>query len=250
MASAPSGIPRYHQIAQVLRSRLEARELGHEGAFTTEYSLCAEFGASRTTIRHALGFLKREGLLTSRPGVGTHGTPAEAVNRAVRPSGDPLHGMLKRRPRIVEFGKVAPPPLAAKFFAIDDGSPVLRITRVHDLDRMPLSVVRTYLPARLATGAARSEWRKPMHDLLRERFGLRLHRSVHTLRLARAMADIAALLEISLADPVLHIQASTYLADGAPIRWTENFFRENRYEYVAKMEWPVPDAQLRDTTRQ
>jgi GntR family transcriptional regulator len=98
------------------------------------------------------------------------------------------------------------------------------------------------LPANLAVGVPRSAWRQPMHDLLWERFGLRLKRSVHTLRVARAMADIASLLEIGLADPVLRIQASTYCVDGQPIRWTENFFREDMYEYVAEMEWPAPRA--------
>ena len=72
--------------------------------------------------------------------------------------------------------------------------------------------------------------------------------SVHTLRVARAEADIASLLAIGLADPVLHIQVSTYLADGRPIRWIENFFRENRYEYVAEMQWPAPNARRRKPT--
>jgi GntR family transcriptional regulator len=243
MTAIPSsGIPRYHQIAQVLRSRLEARDAGEAGPFATEQALCEEFGVSRTTVRHALGFLKREGLLTSRTGVGTSGTRAPIASRVVRSSGDPLHGMLKSKPRIVSLERTAAPAPVAKFFSIDTGEAVFRITRVHEIGPTPLSVVRSYLPADLAVGVPRSAWRQPMHDLLWERFGLRLKRSVHTLRVARAMADIAALLQIGLADPVLRIQASTYGVDGRPIRWTENFFREDMYEYVAEMEWPALDA--------
>ena len=119
------------------------------------------------------------------------------------------------------------------------------LTRVHDLDGAPLSVVRSYLPAHVAAGLERSAWRQPMHDLLLERYNIRLHRSVHTLRVARAMADVASLLGIGLADPVLRIQAATYVADGSPIRWTENFFREDRYEYVAEMDWPATPASPR-----
>lgn len=248
MPAAPSSIPRYAQIAQVLKSRLEARETAEAGPFATEHALCAEFGVSRTTVRQALGFLKREGLITSRPGVGTNGTATEIFNRVVRSSGDPLHGMLKSKPRIVSLGRAAAPAAVAKFFSLEPGEEIFRITRVHDLDAAPLSVVRSYLPTELAVGLSRSAWRRPMHDLLWERFGLRLARSVHTLRVARAEADIASMLAIGLADPVLRIQASTYQADGRAIRWTENFFREDRYEYVAEMQWPAPHVRRRKTT--
>jgi DNA-binding GntR family transcriptional regulator len=240
--AAPFRTPRYAQIAQVLKSRLAARETAGTGPFATEHALCEEFGVSRTTVRQALGFLKREGLITSRAGVGTNGTATEIANRVVRSSGDPLHGMLKSKPHIVSLGRAAAPAAVAKFFSIQPGEEIFRITRVHDLDAIPLSVVRSYLPAQLAVGLPRSAWRRPMHDLLWERFGLRLARSVHRLCVARAEADIASMLAIGLAEPVLRIQASTYLADGRAIRWTENFFREDRYEYVAEMQWPAPHA--------
>jgi len=236
----PSSSPRYARIAQVLRARLEAHEASRDGPFATEQALCEEFGVSRTTVRNALGYLKREGLVTSRRGVGTNGTAAERPHRVVRSSGDPLHGMLKSRPRVVALGRVAASAPVANFFGFETGTPVFALTRVHDLDGEPLSVVKSYLSAHLERGVPRSAWRQPMHDLLWERFGLRIARSVHTLRVGRAMADIAGLLRVGLADPVLRIQASAYLADGTPIRWTENFFREDRYEYVAEMEWPAP----------
>jgi len=248
MQAAPSTTPRYAQITQVLRSRLESRQAGDAGPFATEQALCAEFGVSRTTVRRALGLLKREGLLESRRGIGTSGTPLEIANRAVRWAGDPLHGMLKSKPRIISLGRVPAPAVVAAFFGIAPGALVFGLTRVHDLDGRPLSVVRSYLPARLAAGLDRSAWRQPMHDLLRERRNVRLHRSVHTLRVARAMADVAAMLGIALADPVLRIQASTYVADGSPIRWTENFFREDRYEYIAEMQWPAPRVRTSKAT--
>ena len=245
MSPASSGIPRYAQIAQVLKSRLESRDGAHGMPFATEHALCEEFGVSRTTVRQALGFLKRAGLVTSRPGVGTTGNAI--ARRVVRSSGDPLHGMLQSKPRIVSLGRVSAPAVVARFFGIAPDAPVFHLTRVHDLDASPLSVVRSYLPAQFALG--RSAWRQPMHQLLWERFGLRLARSVHTLRVARAMADVAEMLAIGLADPVLRIQASTYLRDGTPIRWTENYFREDRYEYVAEMSWPAPRRRGRERAK-
>ncbi|MEO8923316.1 MAG: UTRA domain-containing protein, partial [Caldimonas sp.] len=122
------------------------------------------------------------------------------------------------------------------------GAPVLQVVRVHDLEGAPLSMVISYLPAALAGDISRTALRQSTHQMLWHLFGLRQKRSVHTLRIARADADVALRLGIGLAEPVLRIQSSVYLDDGRPIRWTENYFREDRYEYVADMEWPDPST--------
>ena len=76
----------------------------------------------------------------------------------------------------------------------------------------------------------------PQHELgLAPRFS-RAPRAVDR----RADARIAALLGITIADPVLYIQSSVRLAGGRPVRWTENWFREDRYQYTAEMLWKKP----------
>ena len=239
-----ASIPFHHQIAQVLRLRIES---GAWGEGVTEQVLCEEFGVSRTTVRQALGSLKQEGLLHSQRGVGTRGVTPVPKTRVVRSSGDPLHAGVKSRPRVVSRAMTAAPMPVASFFGFEPGSPVLQVVRVHDLEGSPLSVVISYLPAELADGITRAALREPTHQMLWRCFGLRQQRSVHTLRVARADAHVASLLGIGLAEPVLGIESSVYLADGRPIRWTQNFFREDRYEYVAEMEWPDPSPMTRQT---
>jgi len=237
-----SSIPLHHQIAQVLRSRLESGVWPAGGPLATEQRLCEEFGASRTTVRQALSQLKQAGLLESRAGVGTRGVAPPVKRKVVRASGDPLHAALNSKPRVVSLGEVPCPPAAAAFFGFAPATPIWHFVRIHVLDDKPLSVVDSYLPAHLGAGLTRTALQQPMHELLWERFGIRLKRSVHTLRVARADVDIASMLGIALADPVLRIQSSVYLAGNKPIRWTENYFREDAYEYVAEMEWPAPGS--------
>jgi GntR family transcriptional regulator len=237
-----SSIPLHHQIAQVLRHRLESGAWAAGAPLATEQQLCEEFGASRTTVRQALGHLKQAGLLESRAGVGTRRGAAPPTPRVVRASGDPLHAALDTRPKVITLGEVPCPPAAAAFFGIAPGSPAWHFVRVHMLEDAPLSVVDSYLPAHLGRTITRTMLRRPMSEILWEEFGIRLTRSVHTLRVARADVDIASMLGIALADPVLRIQSSVFLAGDQPIRWTENHFREDRYEYVAEMEWPDPAA--------
>ena len=243
MADVPyhSAIPRYHQIAKTLRLQAAAGGLGSRGGIVTEAALCEEFGVSRTTIRHALALLKQERVLQSHRGVGTRllqHTPRRTLSRS---AGDPLHGGLGSEPRIVSIERALPPPAAAAFLGLASGERATKLVRVHDLDGEPVSAVITWLPAAFGRGVTRTALaRHTLHEVLLRHFGVALARSVHTIRVARADATTASLLGIALADPVLHIQASAYLKDGTPMRWTDNYFNEERYQYTAEMDWGNP----------
>lgn len=236
---AASSVPLHHQIAQVLRARIESGRWS-SGAPQTEHALCEEFGVSRTTVRQALAQLKQAGLLQSRRGVGTHGV-APSKTKVVRSSGNPLYASLNTRMRVHSVGLEPAPAQVAAFFGIPQGGAVLRFVRVHELDGASFSVIDGYIPARFATAFTRATLKSgSVHELLWKRFRLRQSHSVHAVRVARADTEIAGLLGVALADPVLRVQSSVYLSGNKPIRWIENFFREERYEYVAEMDWPHP----------
>jgi GntR family transcriptional regulator len=231
-------IPRYHQIAQVLRQRV----VGGEARGFTEQALCAEFGVSRTTIRQALGMLKRDGVLASRRGVGTRLLETEPRRLPyTRSSGDPLHAGLGTKARILAVTRTVPSPEIAAFLKLAGGEQAVRIERLHELGGEPLSLVVSYVPPFLAKEFTRATLKeKAIYEVLWERFGLVQKKSVHTIRVARADERVASQLGIALADPVLYIRSAAHLEDGQPIRWTDNWVREDRYQYTAEMTWKKP----------
>lgn len=243
MASPPfhAAIPRYHQIAQQLRLRAASGALAGKAGLT-ERALCDEFGVSRTTVRQALAELKKDGVLQSRRGVGTRYIgPGLARRPYTRSSGDPLHAELGTKPRILAVEKAPPPEEVRKFLGLVAGEAALRIDRVHDLDGTPLSMVVGWLSARFAPALTKAALRqKTLHEIVWERYRLLQKKSTHSLRVARADARLASQLGIALSDPVLHIRSLVHLDDGRPFRWTDNYFREDRYEYTAEMLWKKP----------
>lgn len=233
--SSPAAIPfsqsapLYHQIALTLRARAEA------GGLATEQQLCSEFGVSRSTVRQALGLLKQDGLLQSRRGVGTRFMPHTPARRLTSSIGDPLHAGLGTVERLVSIDRVEP-PAEVRTFLKADGEAIARLVRLHMLEDEPLSVVITYMPARYAPKSLKQS----VHEFLWQRHGLLQKRSVHRIGMARADTMVAPLLGVGIADPVLHVQASAFLDDGRPIRWTDNYFREERFAYQAEVEWKRP----------
>ena len=209
----------------------------------SEIALTAEFGVSRTTIRQALEVLKRQHLLQSRRGVGTRFVRTPETPKVVASSGDPLHSALGTTVRMLASEQVAAPVDAAEFFEIAVGSEICRIERLHELDGEPLSVVVSYLPVAYAAALTPEALRKPLHEALWERFGVAQKHSDHAIRVARADEALARVLQIGLTDPVLHVRSAVRLDDGRPIRWTHNYFREDRYQYVAEVIWQPPRGQ-------
>jgi GntR family transcriptional regulator len=76
--------PRYLQILEVLRSRLEEGRYPVESSLPTESELCEEFAASRYTVREALRRLVEQGMVHRRQGAGSVVTAARPQARYVQ----------------------------------------------------------------------------------------------------------------------------------------------------------------------
>ena len=77
-----SPLPRYAQLADVLRGRIE-RGLWRTGQRLPSLDeLVAEFGLARVTVRQAIEMLAREGLVSPQQGRGTFVTARPTRERA------------------------------------------------------------------------------------------------------------------------------------------------------------------------
>ena len=236
-------LPLYYQLAQIFKARVTAEGGPADGRLPTEHELCKEFGVSRTTVRQALALLKTGGLLSSKRGVGTFLSAARRSELAIKVTGDSLHHGLGTKIRVVSLDLIDPVDRVADVLAGSASAKVLRVVRIHELSGVAVSVVISYLPGELdAIIAAKDLETTTMHELLWRKVHLKLEKSVHTIRIVRADEKIAPLLHVSLAEPVLHIQAEAYLDTGRPIWITDNYFREDSYEYRAEMLWGPPTS--------
>lgn len=64
-------VPRYRQIANIIRRRIESGELQPERPIPSEAQIMQEFGVARATARHAAELLRNDGLVVKVPGLGT-----------------------------------------------------------------------------------------------------------------------------------------------------------------------------------
>ena len=76
-SSAPARAPAYsHDLANLILSRCERPDAAPGGQLPTERRLAAEFGVTRTMVRHALAVLEADGRISREVGRGTFLRPA------------------------------------------------------------------------------------------------------------------------------------------------------------------------------
>jgi DNA-binding GntR family transcriptional regulator len=64
-------VPRYRQIANIIRRRIESGELQPERPIPSEAQIMEEFDVARATARHAAELLRDQGFVVKVPGLGT-----------------------------------------------------------------------------------------------------------------------------------------------------------------------------------
>ncbi|WP_329013306.1 GntR family transcriptional regulator [Micromonospora rifamycinica] len=77
----PAEQPRYRQIADELRRRIDSGTLPAGASLPTEVELMEQWGVARGTVREAIGLLRAEGLITTARHRGSHVRPRWPVRR-------------------------------------------------------------------------------------------------------------------------------------------------------------------------
>ena len=133
---------KYRQIADDLREQITTATLPPGSQLPTEPKLAASYGASRSTVRLAIGLLIQQGLVETRQGIGTYVTQPPT----------PLTVVLSRE-EDWRAGQTADAETAAALDIAEGTQVVLRRTQRY-LGTEPWSLVVSSYPAGIVKGTA------------------------------------------------------------------------------------------------
>jgi GntR family transcriptional regulator len=157
---------KYKQIADDLREQITTGTLPPGSQLPTEPELAAATGASRSTVRLAIGLLIQQGLVETRQGIGTYVTdPAtpltvvlsraedwragEPADTALQPTGEPASWPATQKYQAETAGATA--EIAAALHLPPGTLIVVRRTHRY-LDKDPWCLVVSYYPADIVKG--------------------------------------------------------------------------------------------------
>ncbi|MFF4775366.1 GntR family transcriptional regulator [Microtetraspora fusca] len=222
MSSEEYAPPKYVQIVQSIRRRIEDGTYAPGSLLPSETQLVKEFHVSRPTVVRALQVLQLRGVIEREHGKGSFVKAAPPV--AVEENSRPGRAVLDRAEAdengvLVNAGAHPAPGSVAKLLGVPEKTPVMmRRVLFRDADR-PIDLVTIWCLAELAdgTGLGSSDLLAvSIRQHLQEAKGLKLEHVAERLSARHPSADEAKLLELRKTAPVLGVLASVYNGGGRP----------------------------------
>ncbi|MEV4891511.1 GntR family transcriptional regulator [Nonomuraea sp. NPDC055795] len=147
--------PKYAQLVQTLKRRIESGDYLPGSLLPSEHQLIQEFGVSRPTVVAALRVLREDGWIESQQGKGrfVRGRPAMASVERSRPGQAYLvTPETESSGEVVEVGAVAVPHRVAALLELEPKSKAFLRRRVVTRDGEPSEVVSVWMASELSQG--------------------------------------------------------------------------------------------------
>ncbi|HEU0237475.1 MAG TPA: GntR family transcriptional regulator [Candidatus Limnocylindrales bacterium] len=234
--------PQYRQIEVALRQRIATLRPG--ARLPSDAELCAEFGVSRMTARHAMQRLAEDGLVDRLPGRGSYVAERPAHRRANRLM--TFSQEMRRAGRVpssrILAREIRPASMAeAASLELVPGQPVVVVRRLRRADGDPIAIESAVLVGACADAVMTADLEHgSLHETL-GRAGIVLRRGTATISAAGATADDAELLGIRPGDPLLVERRVIVDGHGRRIEATESRYPADRYGLIVQFDVEVPD---------
>lgn len=228
-----SAVPLYQQLETLLRARIDSGEWAPSQRIPSENELNRIYGLSRMTVRGVLNKLTSEGVLTRAPGKGTYVAPADKIS-AVSPAYRGIREQLEVRgyaitTKLISLTEQVAPEPVREGLGLADGEEVVAITRLRLVDGEPLSVHRSFVPARLAPGLGDLDVvGEQLCVVLEDTFGLAMHDVAENLEAVAAGSTDAEHLHLGKGQPVLQLTDVISDAGGLAFEYSTIVFRGDR----------------------
>jgi GntR family transcriptional regulator len=196
-------LPRYAQLADVLRGRIERGIWGPGTRLPSLEQLIEEFSLARVTVRQAIDMLHREGLVLPQQGRGTFVTARPARPRAIK-----MQTSLRELAQVYRHDKPKLTLLeeseAMPVIGMDEGLPAPRYhfaRRVHSRDNIAYCVISIYLDDRVFRRAPRRFRRETVIPVLLD-LEVDIAHAHQSVTISAADTEVAAHLDVPVSSPV------------------------------------------------
>ena len=234
-------IPKYFQLANILRQKIENGEFNSQNAIPSERQLEEQYNLSRPTIRQAIDLLERQGFLYRVHCKGTFVSPPKLQKGMLELtsfSEDMRNRGLEPGQRILEFSYVKPSAKISHQLEIQDPDfQVLRIKRLRYGNDEPIGLQDSYLALSKEQTITREEieTKGSIYAILQEKFGIYPTEADETLEVTLATPEEAELLQIPVGSPLLLNERTLWSQDRKAIEYVSILYRGDRYKYFMRL---------------
>lgn len=233
-------VPLYNQLKELLRAQILAGIYPAETQIPSESELGNLFKVSRITVRQALGDLQKEGLIFKIHGKGTFVAKPKAFQNVTRLQGlaeSLAHLGYEVINQILGATIVSADARIAERLHLLEGSSVVEIKRVRLINREPISLEISYLPAALGEKLQRADLvTRDIFLILENDYHLTLGHADLAIDAVLATSDLAKALNVNEGAPIMRIERLTHTAAGEPIDFEFLYYRGDAFQYRLRID--------------
>jgi GntR family transcriptional regulator len=235
-----STIPLYLQLADHLRSQIEARTYPPGSRLPSERELAEQFDVSRMTARQALLQLAQDGFIASHVGKGTYvcqpriaqelnflSSFTEDIHRlGMTPSSRLIRAALERSDKEI-----------AGHLQITAGSELVILSRIRLADAKPIAWEVCHLAHRVCPGILDEHdfSRESLYQVLRDEYDHQLTWAEQWISARMPTEDERENLQIGHQTPVLSLTRVTYTERNRPVEYVSSVYRGDLYQLRTRL---------------
>ncbi|WP_094546136.1 GntR family transcriptional regulator [Petroclostridium xylanilyticum] len=224
--------PLHLQLEEILRHKIENKELIPHQAIPSENELSRQFNLSRMTVRNVITRLVSDGMLYRVPGKGTFVTEPKITTAPITQMGirEQLEAMgYETDTAVVDKRVEKATKKIADFLNISEGDPIYILERLRYANNEPLSLHTSYIPAELCNRLFEKDIERiPLCNILDKDYKIVAKRGIETLESIGAGTRESKLLEVKKGFPLLLLRYVMYSQNEVPFEYAEVIFRGDR----------------------
>ncbi len=227
-----SYVPYYEQIILQLRDAIKGKQLRPGQMLWSQRELAEKLGISVLPVKRAFERLRTEGLLLTskgkRPIVGSGGVPwnvqdLSSFSEEIRERG------LSLTTRLLGLDLVEAEAEVAEALELGSNKQVYRLRRLRSVQKEPVALETTHLPAGLFPQLESQDWEKvSLYSVMEHVYGRTLERGEERIGAVKAGHDEAHLLKIEVGFPLLLARRLAYDINNTPIEYGITLRRADR----------------------
>lgn len=234
-------VPRYHRIAESLRERIREGRLAPGTRLDNQRQLARSFSVTLMTLRQALEVLEREKLIVRRHGLGTF-VAAPSIDYDIlqlrRFAGDLSAQGEHVTTRLLGTRLTAADRRVGAALGSAAGGRVMVVERLRLVDGHPMSLQRSYLPARIGEEVVRADLAlTPLSQALEFKLGIVIQRAREAVAAVRLGRREARELGCRAGVPAFCSERVSFDGAGTPVVFDRVFIPGDRFRITRELHY-------------
>jgi GntR family transcriptional regulator len=237
-----SPIPKYYQLAEILRNQIADGSINPGDQLPTEDALSQKYNLSRGTVREAIRVLEKDGYIQREQGRGTFVSFPQRVESTfftLSSFNEDMRLQGRQPSSLVLTAEVLPAPLkVAEQLQIEQHKPILQIVRLQLADGQPVVHETRYLAQSLCPALLSDDLESTsIHWLLIQKYNIPLVRMTHTVEAGSLSAAQSVLLQAEPGATAFFVDRLTYTeknGEKIPAVWFQAIYVEENYHIQAQ----------------